>query len=333
MSTQKRSAEKAQAQGGLKLVVLDGYTLNPGDLDWDELEEIGEVRIYDRTPDELIIERSADARILLTNKTVLDAATLARLPRLRYVGVLATGCNVIDIQAAKKRGITVTNVPAYGIDSVAQMCFAHILNLTNRVGDHAAGVRSGRWCSAEDFCYWEHPQSELAGKTLSIIGYGDIGRVVAGLALAFGMKVMIHTRTSPARLPEGVIQVDIDRAFSEADILTLHCPLTEQTEKIVNGERLSRMKNGALLINAARGPLLDEDAVAEALNSGKLGGAGLDVLSVEPPRETNPLLAARNCFITPHIAWATREARARLMSIAIMNVQAYLLGSPQNVVS
>jgi len=317
----------------MKIVVLDGYTLNPGDLSWQKLEELGDVRVYDRTPDELVVERSHNARILLTNKTILDAAILSQLPRLRYIGVLATGINVVDIHAAKKRGVVVANVPAYGIDSVAQMCFAHILNLTNRVGEHAAGVERGDWCKIEDFCYWRSPQIELLGKTLSIIGYGDIGKAVAKLALAFGMKVLIHTRTSPVRLPEGVSNVDLDQAFSEADILTLHCPLTETTEKLVNAERLNLMKEGAFLINAARGPLLEEHAVAEALNSGKLGGAGLDVLSVEPPQMTNPLLSAKNCFITPHIAWATREARARLLAIAIMNVQAYVLGSPQNVVN
>jgi glycerate dehydrogenase len=316
----------------MKIVVLDGHTLNPGDLGWQELEELGEVRVYARTPDDAVVERSRGARILLTNKTVLNASVLSQLPRLRYIGVLATGTNVVDIQAAKHRGVVVANVPAYGVDSVAQMCFAHILNLTNRVGDHAIGVTKGDWCRTEDFCYWLSPQIELSGKTLSIIGYGDIGKAVAGLALAFGMKVLIHTRTTPVRLPEGVIQVDLDSAFSEADILTLHCPLTEETEKIVNAGRLNQMKNGAFLINAARGQLLDEVAIAEALNSGKLGGAGLDVLSVEPPQMSNPLLSAKNCFITPHIAWATREARARLMAIAIMNVQAYLLGSPQNVV-
>ncbi len=333
MSTTKKTDQKIQTSGGLKIVVLDGYTLNPGDLSWCELEELGDVLIHDRTPDELIVERSKDARIILTNKTILDSDILSQLPRLRYIGVLATGINVVDLEAAQNKHITVTNVPAYGIDSVAQMCFAHILNLTNRVGDHAAGVSKGRWSTAQDFCYWEYPQIELAQKTLSIIGYGDIGRAVAKLALAFGMRVLIQTRTPHKRLPERVIQVDIDRAFAEADIVSLHCPLTEETEKIVNAQRLEQMKKGAFLINAARGPLLDEVAVAEALNSGRLAGAGIDVLSIEPPEDTNPLLHARNCYITPHIAWATKEARARLMTIAIRNVQAYLLGSPQNVVN
>lgn len=317
----------------MKIVVLDGHTLNPGDLSWKELEELGEVQVYDRTPDDAVIGRSHDAKVLLTNKTVLNASALSQLPHLRYIGVLATGTNVVDIQAANERGIVVSNVPAYGIDSVAQMCFAHILNLAHRIGDHALEVSKGKWCETEDFCYWMSPQIELAGKTLSIIGYGDIGKAVARLALAFGLKVLIHTRTPPDRLPEGIKQVEMDQAFSKADILTLHCPLTEETEKMVNAKRLSRMKNGAFLINTSRGPLLDEEAVANALNSEKLGGAGLDVLSIEPPEMSNPLFTAKNCYITPHIAWATREARTRLMAIAIMNVQAYLLGSPQNVVN
>lgn len=317
----------------MKIVVLDGYTLNPGDLSWKELDELGEVAIFDRTPAHKVLERAAGAGILLTNKTALDAAVLSRLPELRYIGVLATGYNVVDIDAARKGGIAVTNVPAYGIDSVAQMCFAHILNLTNRVAGHAAGVSRGQWCKAADFCYWEHPLIELAGKTLGIIGYGDIGRAVARLALAFGMQVLIHTRTPPDRLPEGMVAADLDRAFAEADIISLHCPLTEATEKLVDAERLGRMKPGAFLINTSRGPLLDEDAMAEALNSGRLAGAGLDVLSAEPADRNNPLLSAKNCFITPHIAWATREARSRLFAIAAENIQAFLQGVPQNRVS
>ncbi len=317
----------------MNIVVLDGFTLNPGDLSWKELEELGEVRVYDRTPEESVIDRSLEAKILLTNKTALDGRILNRLPKLRYIGVLATGINVVDIEAAQKRGITVTNVPAYGIHSVAQMCFAHILNLSNRVGEHSESVRNGDWDIADDFCYCLSPQIELTGKTLSIIGYGDIGESVAKLAMAFGMKVIVHTRTPPSRLSAGITLVDLDLAFKEADFLTLHCPLTEATEKMVNAERLGQMKEGAFLINTARGPLLDEAAVANALNLGRLAGAGLDVLSVEPPLQSNPLRQAKNCYITPHIAWATREARARLLAISVTNVQAYLLGSPQNVVS
>jgi glycerate dehydrogenase len=310
-----------------------GYTLNPGDLNWKELEKFGEVEIFDRTPVASVLERGAGAGILLTNKTVLDAPLLSQLPHLRYIGVLATGYNVIDLDAARKYGITVTNVPAYGIDSVAQMCFAHILNLTNRVAGHAAGVAGGKWSASADFCYWEHPLIELTGKTLSIIGYGDIGKAVARLALAFGMKILIHTRTPPALLPEGILNVDLGRAFTEADIISLHCPLTEATEKMVNAERLQQMKPGAFLINTSRGPLLDEQAVARALNTGRLAGAGLDVLSVEPAAKGNPLLQAKNCFITPHIAWATREARSRLFDIAAKNIEAFLKGNPRNVVN
>jgi glycerate dehydrogenase len=316
----------------MKIVVLDGYTLNPGDLSWNELEEFGAVEIFARTPAASTLERAMEADILLTNKTILDASTLSRLPHLRYIGVLATGYNVVDLQATQKYGITVTNVPAYGIDSVAQMCFAHILNLTNRVAGHAAGVAQGQWCEAPDFCYWEHPLIELTGKTLSIVGYGDIGKAVARLALAFGMKVLIHTRTPPDVLPEGIVHVHLDRAFAEADILSLHCPLTEATKNMVNAERLRRMKPDAFLINTSRGPLLDEFAVAESLNTGRLAGAGLDVLSVEPAEKSNPLLLARNCFITPHIAWATHEARSRLFSIAAENIRAFLQGNPRNVV-
>jgi glycerate dehydrogenase len=327
-----RKDETIEREKTMKIVVLDGHTLNPGDLSWQELEELGEVRVYSRSPGDTVVERARDAKILLTNKTILDTPILSQLPRLRYIGILATGTNVVDIAEAKKRGIVVSNVPAYGIDSVAQMCFAHILNLTNRVSEHARGVSKGEWCRTEDFCYWQFPQIELRGKTLGIIGYGDIGKAVAKLALAFGMKVCIQTRTPPAYLPKGVVHVDLDQVFAESDILTLHCPLTEETENIVNSERLKQMKKGAFLINASRGPLLDEEAVAEALNSEKLGGAGIDVLSIEPPQMSNPLLSAKNCFITPHIAWATREARNRLMAIALMNVQAYLLGSPQNMV-
>ncbi|MDR3630916.1 MAG: D-2-hydroxyacid dehydrogenase [Desulfocapsaceae bacterium] len=317
----------------MKIVVLDGYTLNPGDLSWKELEQFGRVEIFDRTPAEDVIRRAAGAEILLTNKTVLDAAAIAKLPLLRYIGVLATGYNVVDIGAARARGIIVSNVPAYGIDSVAQMCFAHILNLTNRVADHAASVERGDWCEAEDFCYWQYPLMELAGKTMSIIGYGALGQAVARLALAFGMQVLIHTRTVPGRLPEGVTHVDLDRAFAEADILSLHCPLTEKTAGMVDATRLSLMKPTALLINTSRGPLLDEAAVAAALNADRLGGAGLDVLSEEPPVRSNPLFRAKNCFITPHIAWATREARNRLFIIAAENIRAFLQGSPCNVVN
>jgi len=317
----------------MKIVVLDGYTLNPGDLSWKELEQFAPVEIFDRTPAGNLMRRAESAEILLTNKTVLDAAAISALPRLRYIGVLATGYNVVDVRAAKERGIVVSNVPAYGIDSVAQMCFAHILNLTNRVADHATGVERGDWCEADDFCYWRHPLMELTGKTMSIIGYGALGQAVARLAQAFGMRVLIHTRTPPGELPEGVFHVDLDQAFAEADILSLHCPLTEKTAKMVDAGRLSRMKPTAFLINTSRGPLLDEEAVAAALNTGSLAGAGLDVLAAEPPERGNPLLHAKNCFITPHIAWATREARARLFAIAAGNIQAFLQGRPRNVVT
>ena len=317
----------------MKIVVLDSYTLNPGDLSWGGLEALGECAVYDRTAPQDMVDRAGEAEIILTNKTILSADIIGRLTKLRYIGVLATGYNVVDVEAAGERGIPVTNVPSYGTMSVAQMVFAHLLNLTQHVAHHAQTVRDGRWASCPDFCYWDMPLLELAGLTLGIVGFGRIGRAVAALARAFGMKVIVHDVIVPAEMPDGCRMVELEEAFREADVLSLHCPLTPRTQKLVNAERLALMKPTAFLINTSRGPLIDEPALAEALNAGRLAGAGLDVLSTEPPAADNPLLTAKSCYITPHIAWATRSARERLLNIAIDNVAAFIAGRPQNVVN
>jgi len=314
------------------LVVLDGFTLNPGDLTWQGLHGLADCRIHDRTTPGQLLPRARGAELLLTNKTVLGGRAIAALPDLRYIGVLATGYNVVDLEAARTRGIPVTHVPAYGTASVAQMVFAHLLNLTQNVAGHAASVRRGAWQQAEDFCYWETPLVELEGLTLGLVGAGRIGAAVARIGQAFGMRVIAHDPAAPS-LPAGIEPASLDAVFEQADVVSLHCPLTPQTERLVNRERLARMKPTAFLINTSRGPVVDEAALAEALNAGRLAGAGLDVLSQEPPRPGNPLLAARNCHLTPHIAWATRAARNRLMDIAVDNVRAFLDGTPRNVVN
>ena len=319
--------------GMARIVVLDGYTLNPGDLTWQGLEALGQVTIYDRTTVADVLTRAANAEILLTNKTVLDRKAISQLPKLRYIGVLATGCNVVDIEAAGTRGVVVTNVPDYGAASVAQMTIAHLLNLTQHVGHHAQTVVEGRWSRSADWCYWDFPLGELEGLILGIVGLGRIGRKVARLGGAFGMRVVGHDPKNDAGAPEGIERVDLDEVFRLADVVTLHCPLTPQTERLVNARRLETMKPRAFLINTSRGPLVDETALSEALNAGRIAGAGLDVLSIEPPRPDNPLLRAKNCYITPHIAWATRAARQRLPCAAIENVRAFLAGRPVNVVT
>ncbi len=317
----------------MRIVVLDSHTLNPGDLDWDALQVLGSCDIYDRTPPAQVVSRAQGAQLVLTNKTVLSRESIEKLPQLRYIGVLATGYNVVDVEAARRRGICVTNVPAYGTPSVAQMVFAHVLNLTQHVAEHAQSVRAGDWSRSEDFCYWNFPLVELAGLTMGIVGFGRIGRQTARLARAFGMKVICHD-VSPAPVPPSEVQpVDLDTLFRDSDVVSLHCPLTQANRGFVNKQRLEMMKPGAFLINTSRGPLVDELALAEALNAGRIAGAGLDVLCEEPPRADNPLLSAKNCYITPHIAWATRSARQRLMESAISNVRAFLKGDPQNVVS
>jgi glycerate dehydrogenase len=314
----------------MKIVVLDGYTANPGDLAWAQLAALGELTVHDRTPAVLTLERAAGAQVVLTNKVVLGAAELAALPELRYIGVLATGFNVVDVAAARERGITVTNVPAYSTPSVAQHVFALLLELTRGVGRHAALVREGRWSSAPDFAFWESPQVELAGMKLGIVGFGAIGQAVARIARAFGMQVLVHTRTpNPEGWPE-VTFVPLDQLFMQADVVSLHCPLNDETRGMVNAARLATMKPSTYLLNTGRGPLVDEAALAAALDNGQIAGAGLDVLAQEPPPADNPLLTAPNCVITPHLAWATRAARQRLLETAVANVRAFLEGKSQN---
>lgn len=316
----------------MKLVVLDGQALNPGDLSWDGLAQFGELTVHDRTPAERVVARAAEAAVVLTNKVVLGEAELSALPDLRYIGVLATGVNVVDLAAAGKHGIVVTNVPAYGAASVAQHAFALLLELARGVGQHAELVRQGEWCRSPDFTFWRSPQVELAGLTIGVVGFGDIGRAVARIAQSFGMRVLVHTRT-PNPAIDDVEFVALDRLFCEADAVSLHCPLTPATEGLVNAQRLAMMKPSAFLVNTARGLLVDEAALADALRRGVIAGAGLDVLSQEPPPADNPLLAAPHCLITPHLAWATLAARRRLMQTVVANLRAFLEGRPQNRVN
>ncbi|MBN1589986.1 MAG: D-2-hydroxyacid dehydrogenase [Pirellulales bacterium] len=321
----------------MKIVVLDGHTLNSGDLSWETLEALGTCTVYPRTPAAETVARAEGAEIVLTNKTILGQAEIERLAALRYIGVLATGYNVVDVEAATERGITVTNVPAYGTDSVVQMVFAHLMNLTLHVGQHAQAVAEGRWSRSEDFCFWDYPLIELSDMTMGIVGLGRIGQAVARAASAFGMRVLAYDPLlgsgSAGDPPEGVEPVDLDRLFRESDVVTLHCPLTPDTERLVDERRLRQMKPTAYLINTGRGPLVDEAALAEALNANRLAGAGVDVLSTEPPPADNPLIGAKNCHITPHIAWATQAARRRLLDTAVKNIKAFLAGNPQNVVN
>ena len=317
----------------MKITVLDGYGMNPGDLSWKGLEELGDVTVYPRTSPNKVVERSRDAEILLTNKVVIGRETIAALPKLRYVGVLATGYNVVDVDAAREHGVTVTNVPAYSTDSVVQMTLSHILNITGRVAHYARLNREGRWSASPDFCYWDTPLTELSGKTIGIVGLGNIGMKVASMARCLGMDVFALTGKDSATLPDGIQKTTLDGLLGVSDVLTLHCPLTEKTRNMINAETIGRMKHGAILINTGRGPLVDEQAVADALVSGQLGGYGADVMCSEPPSADNPLFSAPNAFITPHIAWATLEARQRLMDTAVANVRMFIAGNPQNVVN
>ncbi len=315
----------------MRIVVLDGHTMNPGDLDWRGLAEFGDLTVHERSLAGEVIERSRGAEIVIINKAVLDRAAIESLPELRYIGLTATGCNVVDIDAAREAGVVVTNVPEYGTESVAQAAFALLLELTNRVGLHSDRVREGAWAASPDFCAPQGPLVELAGLTMGIVGYGAIGRAVARRARAFGMDVIACTR-SPQE-DEEVRFVGLDALFREADVVSLHCPLTPETDGLVNAERVSFMKPSGFLVNTARGPLIDECALAGALNEGRIAGAALDVLSVEPPPDDTPRLSAANCVITPHVAWATRASRERLMNAAVGNLAAYLRGEPTNVVS
>ena len=317
----------------MRIVVLDGHTLNPGDLSWADLDAMGDCEVYPRTSPSETVPRSLNAEILFTNKTILDRDTIAQLPKLKYIGVLATGYNVVDTEAAADRGIPVTNVPEYSTGSVAQSVFAHILHFHNRVSEHSMSVRDGKWSQSKDFCFWDYPLVELQGKTMGIIGLGKIGSAVATAAVAFGMRVLANNRSVPSTLPEGVALANIEQVLKESDILSLHCPLNEDNQGFVNSEFLGRMKSSAFLVNTGRGPLIDEAALAEALNHETIAGAGLDVLSQEPPAPDCPLLTAKNCFITPHIAWATLGARERLMSTAISNLKTFLSGDTVNVVN
>ena len=317
----------------MKIIVLDGYGLNPGDLTWEGFEELGELTVYDRTSPSELLERAAGAEALVTNKTLITSENMDALPDLKYIGVLATGYNVVDIDAAKARGIVVTNIPAYSTASVAQMVFAHILNITQRVGYYADENKQGRWTKNADFCYWDTHLVELQGKKMGIVGFGNIGQATARIAQAFGMEVCVYSSKPQFALPSGIKKMELDELFRECDVVSLHCPLTPDTKEMVNANRLSKMKPNAILINTGRGPLINEQDLADALNEGKIAAAGLDVLSVEPSVEGNPLLGARNCFITPHIAWATLEARTRLMDIAVQNLKSYQKGQIVNNVA
>ena len=317
----------------MNIVILDGYSANPGDLSWKELEELGTLTVYDRTKSDETVARAADAEIVLTNKVILNSEVIAQLPRLKYIGVLATGYNVVDIKAAHERGIIVTNVPAYSTESVAQMVFAHLLTVTNRTEHYAIQNRDGRWSSNPDFCYWDFPHMELADKTFGVVGLGNIGLRVAQIARAFGMKVKAVTSKVQSTLPVGIEKVSLEELLATADVLSLHCPLTDSTRHMINAATLQQMKPSAILINTGRGPLVDDQAVADALAKGAIAAYCADVVTEEPPRPDNPLLQQPNAFITPHIAWASMEARVRLLKVAIDNVRSFLNGQPQNVIS
>jgi len=315
------------------IVVLDSYTLNPGDLSWDELNFLGTCTIYDWTSPHDVLERSQGANFILTNKTIINRNAIENLPDLQYIGVMATGYNVVDLNAAREHHITVTNVPEYGTNSVVEMVFAMLLEMTRQVGYHAETVRNRRWTKSRDFCYWDKPLIELNSLTMGIIGYGKIGHAVAHVALAFGMKVLAYDIVPITTVENGIIPADLYTVFAKSDVVSLHCPLTPESLEIINKESLALMKKTAFLINTGRGPLIHESDLAEALNSGTIAGAGLDVLLTEPPRADNPLLTAKNCFITPHIAWATLAARKRLMNIVVENIRAFIQGNLRNVVS
>ena len=318
----------------MKIVILDGYTLNPGDLSWDELKQSGDVEIHDRTPQEKVVERAKDAEVVFTNKTPLGEDLLKQLPRLKFIGVLATGYNIINIEVAKQQGIVVSNVPGYGTPSVVQMTFALLMELTLHVQHHSNTVREGKWSASKDFCYWDYPLVELANKTLGIIGFGDIGGKVADVATAFGMSIIGNSRTQTDQSHRKNFKwVSVTELLEQSDVVSIHCPLTPETKGLINKENLQLMKPSAYLLNTSRGPVIVDQDLADALNSDVIAGAGIDVLSTEPPPAGNPLFTAKNCIITPHIAWATKEARSRLMDITVNNLNAFLKGEPVNVVS
>lgn len=317
----------------MKIVVMDGKGVNPGDMSWKQIQQFGELIVYERTASEEIIDHVGDAEIVLTNKTVFDEDTIAKLKNVKYIGVLATGYNVVDLKAASKRGIVVTNIPAYSTDSVAQMTFAHILNVTNHVDHYARASRDGEWSRCPDFCYWDKPLVELAGKTIGIIGLGNIGMKVANIALNFGMNVIAYTSKEPKEIPNGINKASIDNILSDSDIISLHCPLTEQTRELINKDSIAKMKRSVIVVNTGRGPLVNEEDVANALHNGLIGAYCADVMCSEPPSADNPLFVEQNAYITPHVAWASKEARIRLMDIAEKNIHSFLSGKPINVVN
>ena len=317
----------------MKIVILDGYTANPGDLSWKALEEMGALTVYERTKPEETIDRAKDAEVVLTNKVLLKRQEIEQLPKLRYIGVLATGYNVVDLEAAREHGIIVTNVPAYSTLSVAQMVFSHLLTVTNHTEHYARQNREGKWTASPDFSYMDMPVTELAGKTFGIVGLGNIGQRVAMIAAAFDMSVVAYTSKSVDQLPPYIQKRTLDEVLAESDVLSLHCPLTPDTQHLVNRQKLQKMKPSAILINTGRGPLISDQDVADALNNNRLKAFCADVLTEEPPKADNPLLRCENAYITPHIAWASSEARVRLLDVAINNVRAFLDGKPQNVVT
>lgn len=317
----------------MKIVVMDGKGVNPGDMSWKQIQQFGELIVYERTASEEIIDHVGDAEIVLTNKTVFDEDTIAKLKNVKYIGVLATGYNVVDLKAASKRGILVTNIPAYSTDSVAQMTFAHILNVTNHVDHYARASRDGEWSRCPDFCYWDKPLVELAGKTIGIIGLGNIGMKVANIALNFGMNVIAYTSKEPKEIPNGINKASIDNILSDSDIISLHCPLTKQTRELINKDSIAKMKRSVIVVNTGRGPLVNEEDVANALHNGLIGAYCADVMCSEPPSADNPLFVEQNAYITPHVAWASKEARIRLMDIAEKNIHSFLSGKPINVVN
>jgi len=318
----------------MKIVILDGYTENPGDLSWKGFEKLGELTIYDRTAKEEIVSRIGDAEIIITNKTPISAETFAACPNIKYVGVLATGFNVVDINVARQNSVVVTNIPTYGTSAVAQFVFALLLEICHHVGHHAETVKKGRWADSPDFCYWDFPLIELYGKTLGIVGYGRIGQATAKIAVALGMKVLAYNDVE-LNLPaiDGIKMVTLDELFASADIISLHCPLFPSTQGMINNDTIKKMKDSVILINTSRGPLIVEEDLKEGLDSGKIYAAGLDVVSIEPIKEDNVLLTCKNCLITPHIAWAPVESRQRLMDIATENLESFIKGSPVNVVN
>ena len=311
----------------MKIVILDGYTENPGDLSWDGFKALGELTVYDRTPSEDTVSRIGDAEIVITNKTLIDAGVLAACPGIKYIGLLSTGYNVVDIAAARARGIPVTNIPSYGTNSVAQFTMGLLLEICHHIGHHSSEVKAGRWSRNQDFCFWDYPLFDLEGKTFGVIGNGRIGQAAGKLAAAFGMKVLAYDANPAA---SGTALADL---LAESDIISLHCPLLPGTEGMINKASIAKMKDGVIILNTARGPLIHEADLAEALNSGKVYAAGVDVVSEEPIKADNPLLSAKNCYITPHIAWASRDARGRLMDTAVENLRAFMAGTPVNVVN